>query len=305
MFNRVKILSVLVLMIFLVGCGNTKDKEETENLNQILDSSTSISLLLEYDTHTHVADGSRYQLLPNEEIVSFRYEGTEGNDFVRRGDDYSKQKYDELVELIKSSGATEYDINEHVDENGKIQYEKLSSAILVTGTMDISGTVPEYLLVLSDTSKVEEFFINLRENSTILYAEPNSTSGSADSDLISSDATNSSSTDLADIVDYTIKDGKTMVINLKDDGDGNLHYAVIAVSLSLDSKNEDYESKYSNMEAYDNVISDTIKTVVCKHTIQEMRTEEDAVKEEILEQLRGLFKSSVIVRVNFSNATYQ
>ena len=98
-----------------------------------------------------------------------------------------------------------------------------------------------------------------------------------------------------------------MTINLKDSGDGSLHYAVLGISLSLDSKNEDFAEKYNadTMSTYDNVISDTIKTVISGHTIEEMRTQEDAVKEEILEQLQGLFKSSVIVRVNFSSATYQ
>ena len=32
---------------------------------------------------------------------------------------------------------------------------------------------------------------------------------------------------------------------------------------------------------------------------------EDEIKEEILEELQTLFKSSFIVRVNFSSATYQ
>jgi len=35
-----------------------------------------------------------------------------------------------------------------------------------------------------------------------------------------------------------------------------------------------------------------------------MRNNEEGVKEEILEALQTLFKSSVIVRVNFSTATY-
>jgi flagellar FliL protein len=36
-----------------------------------------------------------------------------------------------------------------------------------------------------------------------------------------------------------------------------------------------------------------------------MRTKEDEVKEEILEEMQTLFKSSFIIRVNFSSATYQ
>ncbi len=128
-----------------------------------------------------------------------------------------------------------------------------------------------------------------------------------DLDLVAGDTAGSLSIDVADMVDYAVNTGGTMTINLKDSGDGNLHYAVLGISLSLDSKNEDFAEKYNDttMATYDNVISDTIKTVISGHTIEEMRTQEDAVKEEILEQLQGLFKSSVIVRVNFSSATYQ
>lgn len=128
-----------------------------------------------------------------------------------------------------------------------------------------------------------------------------------DLDLVAGDTAGSLSIDVADMVDYAVNTGGTMTINLKDSGDGSLHYAVLGISLSLDSKNEDFAEKYNadTMATYDNVISDTIKTVISGHTIEEMRTQEDAVKEEILEQLQGLFKSSVIVRVNFSSATYQ
>lgn len=129
-----------------------------------------------------------------------------------------------------------------------------------------------------------------------------------DLDLVAGDTAGSLSIDVADMVDYAVNEGATMTINLKDSGDGSLHYAVLAVSLSQDSKNPDYTEKYGgtgDLLSYDNVISDTIKTVVSGHTIEEMRNNEDEVKEEILEALQGLFKSSFIVRVNFSSATYQ
>ena len=127
-----------------------------------------------------------------------------------------------------------------------------------------------------------------------------------DLDLVAGDTAGSLSVDVADMVDYPVNNGATMTINLKDSGDGSLHYAVLGVSLSQDSTNPDYTEKYTDgLTTYDSIISDTIKTVVANHTIEDMRTKEDEVKEEILEALQGLFKSSFIVRVNFSSATYQ
>ncbi len=128
-----------------------------------------------------------------------------------------------------------------------------------------------------------------------------------DLDLVAGDTAGSLSVDVADMVDYAVNGGATMTINLKDSGDGNMHYAVLGISLSQDSTNPDYAEKYNSgdLTTFDSIISDTIKTVVSNHTIDDMRTKEDEVKEEILEALQGLFKSSFIVRVNFSSATYQ
>ena len=129
-----------------------------------------------------------------------------------------------------------------------------------------------------------------------------------DLDLVAGDTAGSLSIDVANMVDYAVNEGGTMTINLKDGGDGKTHYAVIAVSLSLDSTNADYTDKYGgtgDLSAYDSILSDTIKTVVASHTLDEMQNDEEAVKEEILEAIQSLFKSAFIVRVNFSSATYQ
>lgn len=129
-----------------------------------------------------------------------------------------------------------------------------------------------------------------------------------DLDLRAGDTAGSLAIKVENMVDYAVNGGEVQTINLADSGDGNLHYAVLGVSLSLDSTNEDY-AKFGDgagdLSTYDNVISDTIKTEVAKHTIEEMRNDEEGVKEDILEALQNLFQSSVIVRVNFSSATYQ
>jgi flagellar FliL protein len=129
-----------------------------------------------------------------------------------------------------------------------------------------------------------------------------------DLDLQAGDTAGSLAINVSDMVDYAVNGGATMTINLADSGDGNMHYAVLGISLSLDSTNEDYTTfgdGAGNLAQQDNIISDTIKTVIASHTIDDMRNNEEGVKEEILEALQTLFKSSFIVRVNFSSATYQ
>ncbi|MBR5650481.1 flagellar basal body-associated FliL family protein [Pseudobutyrivibrio sp.] len=126
-----------------------------------------------------------------------------------------------------------------------------------------------------------------------------------DLDLQAGDTAGSLAVNVEDLFDYAVNSGETMTINLKNSGDGKDHYGILGISLSLDTTNEDYAKFGSgDLTQYDNVISDTIKSVVAGHTVDEMRNNEEGVKEEILEALQTLFKSSVIVRVNFSSATY-
>ena len=129
-----------------------------------------------------------------------------------------------------------------------------------------------------------------------------------DLDLVAGDTAGSLSVNVADMKDYAVNGGETQTINLADSGDGSLHYAVLGISLSLDTTNKDFATfgdGAGDLSAQDNIINDTIKTVIASHTIEDMRNDEESVKEEILEALQGLFKSSFIVRVNFSSATYQ
>ena len=129
-----------------------------------------------------------------------------------------------------------------------------------------------------------------------------------DLDLVAGDTAGSLAINVADMKDYAVNGGETQTINLADSGDGSLHYAVLGISLSLDTTNEDYATfgdGAGDLSAQDNIINDTIKTVIASHTIDDMRNNEEEVKEEVLEALQGLFKSAFIVRVNFSSATYQ
>ncbi|MCF0130333.1 MAG: flagellar basal body-associated FliL family protein [Pseudobutyrivibrio sp.] len=125
-----------------------------------------------------------------------------------------------------------------------------------------------------------------------------------DLDLQAGDTAGALSINVNDMVDYSL--GDALTINLKDNGDGKDHFAVLTISLSLDSTNADFATYGSgDLSTYLSMIRSEVNTVVSKHTIDDMRNNEEAVKEEILENLQTLFKSNFIVRVNFSGTTYQ
>ena len=129
-----------------------------------------------------------------------------------------------------------------------------------------------------------------------------------DLDLQAGDTAGALSIDVADMVDYAVNGGETLTINLADSGDGNTHYAVLSVTLSLDSTNEDYATMgdgAGDLSSYDSIIKNDILSIVSAYTIDEIRGNEDTVKEEILEDMQTMFKNNVIVRVNFASAVYQ
>ena len=81
-----------------------------------------------------------------------------------------------------------------------------------------------------------------------------------DLDLQAGDTAGSLSIDVADMVDYPVNGGETLTINLVDG------YAVLGISLSLDSTNEDYATYASDgtLSAQNNIISDKINSVIKK-----------------------------------------
>lgn len=106
--------------------------------------------------------------------------------------------------------------------------------------------------------------------------------------------------------EYKANSGDTMTINLKNNGDGKSHYAIVSVSMYLDTNDNDYHL-YSDggLDPYDAVICDTVRDVISGYTIDEMKSNDSKVKNEIRDELQSLFKSKVIAKVDFPSADYK
>ena len=106
--------------------------------------------------------------------------------------------------------------------------------------------------------------------------------------------------------EYQANSGGTMTIGLKSNGDGKSHYAIVSSALYLDTKDNDYHL-YSDggLDSYDAVICDTVKNVIENYTIDEMKSNDSKVKNEIRDELQSLFKSKVIAKVDFPSADYK
>lgn len=124
-----------------------------------------------------------------------------------------------------------------------------------------------------------------------------------DLDLESGSATSNANIPIDQIEVYNIDDEQT--INLKQDGDGKDHFAMITVSISMDTKNSDYKELKPQVEEKVNLIKGDINNIVSQYRIDEIKNNQSAVQDEILKDLQKMFGSDFIVAVGFPTAQYQ
>lgn len=91
-----------------------------------------------------------------------------------------------------------------------------------------------------------------------------------------------------------------LTIPLKKGEDSEDHYAVGSVSLSMDSKSKDYKKYSETMTDRDGLIKDIIFEVMGNYTVDEARSNSEAIKEEILKQIQELFGSTFIYSVSYN-----
>ena len=124
-----------------------------------------------------------------------------------------------------------------------------------------------------------------------------------DLDLQAGDTAGNLSVKIEDVASYEMADFN---INLKDNGDGKSHYAVLTITINMDSKHEDFASfGAGNLDAYQSLIKADVIKIIQNHTIDEMRNNTLEVQTEIVEDLQAMFGSTFIVNVGFSSAIYQ
>ncbi len=128
-----------------------------------------------------------------------------------------------------------------------------------------------------------------------------------DLELASGDTVSANSDYSIDQIEvYDIAD--SMTINLKKGADGTQHYAVVTVTLSINTASEDYET-YGTATALDgkvSLIKTTINDVVSSYTLEEIQENQQAVLDDVLEQLQTMYGGSdFLISVGFSSATFQ
>ncbi|RDY32476.1 flagellar basal body-associated FliL family protein [Lachnotalea glycerini] len=105
------------------------------------------------------------------------------------------------------------------------------------------------------------------------------------------------------IATYDIADKIT--VNLKKDVDGEEHYAVFSVTLSMDKKNDGYKSYGEKIADKESLIKSEIIDVVSGFTLEEAQSNRDALQEALKQQLDKMFDSDFIIKVAFRDIVFQ
>lgn len=107
---------------------------------------------------------------------------------------------------------------------------------------------------------------------------------------------------MADVVTYDITD---LTVPLKKgENDEKEHYAMLSVTLSMNSKDKDYKI-YGDLSARESLIKGEINDAVSQHTADEARENSHAIEEEILQRVQAMFDSQFIYDVTFSSILIQ
>lgn len=114
---------------------------------------------------------------------------------------------------------------------------------------------------------------------------------------------------IADVVPYTIAD---LQILLKketpaegEEADTSDHYAVLSVTLSMNSKHKDYKTYGEDMATREDLIRGEIIEVVQQYTLKEAQSHPEQIQDDILARVQELFGSDFIFNVSLSNKLLQ
>ena len=112
---------------------------------------------------------------------------------------------------------------------------------------------------------------------------------------------------LSDTALYDISEKMTIPLKVETDENGNeaQHYFIANVTLSMNTKSDGYKDYGESMESMESLVKSEIADVIQSYTIDGARNNQDQIKQEILNRLKGLFDSDFIFNVSFSDTMVQ
>lgn len=108
---------------------------------------------------------------------------------------------------------------------------------------------------------------------------------------------------MEDTATYDIEE--EMTIPLKLGADAKDHYAIVSVSLSMNTKSDGYKKFGETISEKESLIKGEIVEAFRSYTIEEVKADENVVVDDILNRLQKMFDSDFIYKVSFRGVMYQ
>lgn len=115
------------------------------------------------------------------------------------------------------------------------------------------------------------------------------------------DADKKTKKNTVDMKDLQFYDAGEMTVLLKDSGDDMSHYAVLNVSISMDSKNKGYKKYGADIDAKVSLIKNAVMNVVSQYTNETAQGKTEEMEKKILDELHEVFNSDFIYQVIISD----
>ncbi len=108
---------------------------------------------------------------------------------------------------------------------------------------------------------------------------------------------------MSDIQTYDISE--SMTIPLKTDEDGEPHFCMVSVTLSMNTKDKGFKTYGADLSGQESLIKSEIIDVFGQYTLSEARDQQDEIRQEILQRVQKMFDSEFIFNISFSNILFQ
>ena len=81
-------------------------------------------------------------------------------------------------------------------------------------------------------------------------------------------------------------------------------YCLVNVALSMNTKDPDYETYSATLETNESLVKSEVIAVISSYTADEIKLDQDAICQEILERVQKMYGSKFIYKVSFSNIMF-
>lgn len=102
---------------------------------------------------------------------------------------------------------------------------------------------------------------------------------------------------------YTLPE--SMTIPLKDSGDGKAHYCLLEASFSINTESPGFVTYGEDLSPQESLIKDKIFNIVSGYTMEEARSNQELIKQQILEAVQAMYDSDFIFNVSFGEYMFQ